>query len=60
MSFEVSIQVCSILVGHMMMVSVCCEYEFKNRLAFRPGLDGQDAWGILLGGLCFAHLDGRR
>ncbi len=35
--------------GHMMTVSVCREYEFKNCLAFRPGLDGQDVWPILLG-----------
>lgn len=41
-------------------VSVCWEYEFKNCLAFRPGLGGQDVWAILLEGVCFAHLDGRR
>lgn len=46
--------------GHMITVSVCREYEFKNCLALRPGLDGQDVWAILLEGACFAHLDGRR
>jgi len=46
--------------GHMITVSVCREYEFKNCLALRPGLDWQDVWVILLEGVCFAHLDGRR